>query len=268
MVGASEAPADVTLAYSDFDAGTVDSSGPGSYSHPGSIDANPRFADSSFRLQPGSPAIDAGDPAGLAAAIPADAPNFNPGFPAEAARDRDGRARVVDGNRDGAARTDLGAFEAPTPAPPVQRGTTPSSPLVRIAISRFRITNRVFAVAKRATALAARKRQVKRGTVFSYTLPRPAAVTITIAKKGKGFRKGRKCVARRPKGKRHAKRCTLYRTKGRLKRAGVAGSNRVPFSGRIGRRALKPGTYRATIAAKDAAGKSPARRISFRIVKG
>jgi hypothetical protein len=93
-------------------------------------------------------------------------------------------------------------------------------------------------------------------------------VTISIARKTKGFKNGRRCVAKRPKGRHKAKRCTLYKKQGSLKRSGAAGPNRVPFSGRIkGRKALKPGTYRATIVATDAVGKSAPRTIAFKIVK-
>jgi hypothetical protein len=41
----------------------------------------------------------------------------------------------------------------------------------------------------------------------------------------------------------------------------------VKFSGRIGKKALKPGRYRATLRAKDPAGnRSAPRRITFRIL--
>jgi hypothetical protein len=47
-----------------------------------------------------------------------------------------------------------------------------------------------------------------------------------------------------------------------------AGRGRIGFSGRIGRRALRPGRYRATLTATDLAGnRSPARRLSFRVVR-
>ena len=52
-------------------------------------------------LLPGSPAIDAGDP------------NFTP--PPEFDQRGDGFPRVIDGNYDGTARIDIGAFEAPQP---------------------------------------------------------------------------------------------------------------------------------------------------------
>ena len=47
-----------------------------------------------------------------------------------------------------------------------------------------------------------------------------------------------------------------------------AGANRKRFSGRIGRGVLSPGSYRATLVARDAAGNpSTARRLTFRVVR-
>ncbi len=63
----------------------------------GNLSADPVFlaAGSDFHLQPGSPAIDAGD-------------NSAPSLPSS---DFDGNARVADGNQDGIAVVDLGAYE-------------------------------------------------------------------------------------------------------------------------------------------------------------
>ncbi|HEX6652858.1 MAG TPA: hypothetical protein VF072_08955 [Thermoleophilaceae bacterium] len=47
-----------------------------------------------------------------------------------------------------------------------------------------------------------------------------------------------------------------------------AGANRRRFSGRIGRKRLKPGRYRATLVARDPAGNaSHPKRLKFRIVR-
>ena len=59
-----------------------------------------------------------------------------------------------------------------------------------------------------------------------------------------------------------------YAGKGALvRRDRLAGANTVPFSGRVGHRALAKGLYRATITATGADGKrSQAKHASFRIV--
>ena len=82
------------------------------------------------------------------------------------------------------------------------------------------------------------------------------------------IRRRRVCV-KRTRRNRGSRRCTRYVRAGRtLTRTSKAGRNRVKFTGRIGRRALKPGRYRLTIVATDAAGnRSRARRLNFRIVK-
>jgi hypothetical protein len=47
-----------------------------------------------------------------------------------------------------------------------------------------------------------------------------------------------------------------------------AGANRIPFTGRIGRRALARGRYVATLVATDAAGNaSRPRTVRFRVVR-
>ena len=57
-------------------------------------------------------------------------------------------------------------------------------------------------------------------------------------------------------------------TRFKLRRATVAGRNRVAFSGKVGRKRLKPGRHRATLRAVDAAGnRSAPRRIRFRVVR-
>jgi hypothetical protein len=63
-----------------------------------------------------------------------------------------------------------------------------------------------------------------------------------------------------------AGRPTRYRTIGALKRTGAKGPNGIRFTGRIGKRSLRPGRYRAVIAATDSAGnRSTLRRTRFRV---
>ena len=85
---------------------------------------------------------------------------------------------------------------------------------------------------------------VGRGTRVGYGLSEPATVTLRVQRVG----------ARKPAGT--------------LRRTGRAGANRVGFSGRIGRRALRPGRYRLTVHALDTAGNRSATRVArFRIVR-
>jgi hypothetical protein len=62
--------------------------------------------------------------------------------------------------------------------------------------------------------------------------------------------------------------CKRYVRPRRFAAQAVAGANRKKFSGRIGKRALRPGRYRATLVATDAAGNhSRPKRLAFRIVR-
>jgi hypothetical protein len=177
-----------------------------------------------YHLAADSPLRDAGDPAPAGGLATTDL-GKNP--------------RSVDGNGDGTAAPDIGAFEfQPPPAPPV----TPTGP----ATPDAPVTPPDFAPVITTASLTHRKfsigRAPRRGTAFRLTLSKAATVKIAI---------------------RGAKRAT-----GTLKRASHKGANRIAFSGRIGRRALKPGRYVATITAADASGKRSApRTLRFTVVK-
>ena len=59
-----------------------------------------------------------------------------------------------------------------------------------------------------------------------------------------------------------------YRTVATLTRSGRAGVNLTRFTGRIGKRALRPGRYRARITAIDtAANRSAPRTTRFRVAR-
>jgi DNA-binding beta-propeller fold protein YncE len=121
----------------------------------------------------------------------------------------------------------------------------PSADIVAPSVSRLRLTNRRFRVGRAATAVLAGR--VRVGTTFRYTLSEPAAVTVAFqrALRGRGPR----------------------RRAGTLSRTGQTGPNRLAFSGRIGRRKLRPGAYRAVVTATDSSGnRSRAAVVRFRIV--
>jgi len=89
----------------------------GTLSETAVLDVDPGFADlagGDLRLRPGSPLIDAGRP--------------DPLDIDEAATDLAGAARVSDGNGDGVAIRDLGAYESPAVAPPAPPAEPPPGP--------------------------------------------------------------------------------------------------------------------------------------------
>ena len=232
--------------YSDYHGPVVVDGTPdtGSTTENNHLDVDPGFANplaGNFALAPTSPLINAGDPAGPAAG--------------DSLTDLAGNPRVAGG------RLDIGAYEfqpPSSPPPPVTKDTT--APV----FSGVSETNKVFAVGKAATPISAKR--VKVGTTFRYKLSEPAKVKLVFAQKLPGRRVGKSC--RKPSKRSHGKRCTRFVKKGTLTRTGSAGANSVKFSGRIGHRALKPGRYRVTITATDAAGNvSRAARLSFRVVK-
>jgi glucose/arabinose dehydrogenase len=165
---------------------------------------------------------------------------------------------------------------SPCPSPPTggaaQTGggtttTTTTSPVatpdrVRPVISAVSLKRSRFAVGAGSTAVNA----TARGTTFRYTLSEAATVGIRIERQLAGRRVGRRCRA--PSASNRSRpRCTRLALAGTLRRAGRQGSNSAAFTGRIGRGALLPGRYRATLAATDGAGNvSSGRSVEFTVV--
>ena len=212
----------------------------------GNLTGPPGFVDAAagdYRLAAGSSSIDAGT------ADPLNGPLDYFGLPRTL-----GAAPDV-----GAYEFDPGAGPAPGPIPP-GAGPDTTAPLLTGA----RVTNRVFAKTRGATPIDARAR---RGTAFVYRLSEASVVTIRLQRRLAGRRMAGRCVRPAPKLAR-AKRCNRYAAAGKLTRAGAPGRVSVPFSGRIGRRALPLGSYRATLRAADVAGnRSAPSLVTFRIVR-
>jgi hypothetical protein len=216
---------------SAFDGSSTVSSGNGSFQPNGAnIVVAPEFAGDDFHLPAGSPLIDAGEP--VAGGVPV------------SELDLDGQPRSTDGNGDGVAAPDIGAFEAGTAAgdppvdqPPVVDPTPPGAEVKPPVLSRVSLSNKRFRVRKAATA-------------FRFKLSKDARVRISIARTTK------------VKGK------VKRRAAGKLSRAGKKGKNRIAFTGRVGKRALKPGRYVAVVRATDAGGRvSKKRTVKFTIVR-
>jgi hypothetical protein len=169
-----------------------------------------------YHLVKGSPLVDAGDPA------------------AQQGLDLAGNPLVADGNGDGSARRDIGAYELVGPVVGGQPQGGQVGDTTAPVLSRF---------------ASARKSFAKR-TRFRFNLTEAARVTIRIQRViGTGHR-------------------TRYRTLTAIRRAGAAGRNSTAFSRRVGRRLLRPGRYRAVAFATDAArNRSAPRRAAFRITR-
>jgi len=122
------------------------------------------------------------------------------------------------------------------------------------------LTRKSFRVGPKSTATGAQKRKAKRkraaaGTTIRFTLSKAAKVSIAIAKRTNGRRSGSKCV-RSTRKLRKRKKCVRVQTTGTLTRNSKQGASTLLFSGRIGKRSLKPGSYQAALKATDSARRS------------
>jgi hypothetical protein len=130
------------------------------------------------------------------------------------------------------------------------------------------ITPRAFVVGSQPTAEFGRaKATAATGTKIVYNLSEAATVRMAVERKLEGRRVRGKCV-RRTRGNRKKRRCARYVEKGALVRRGAKGISVIPWTGRIGRRVVKPGRYRMSLVAVDAANnRSAPRRMFFRVKK-
>jgi CSLREA domain-containing protein len=134
------------------------------------------------------------------------------------------------------------------------------------SMTDLRETHARFAVARKPTPLsAATAKRHPRGTTFSFTLDIAATVRIAIVSMVAGRRSHGRCVRTSQRLRRQPK-CTRKIAVGTLTRTAHAGSNSVPFSGRIGSKALKRGHYEAVFTAVDPAGASARHSLRFTVV--
>jgi hypothetical protein len=142
-------------------------------------------------------------------------------------------------------------------------------------VTGYRVGARRFTVTRTATPADAVASGVPHGTSFTYTLSEAARARLTIARAETGVRVGRACrkrtrklLAQLKRKKQRVRNCTRYVRVGVLTRTSRQGANRVAFSGRIGRRALKVARYRTTLVATDGAGNASApRNVTFQVVR-
>jgi hypothetical protein len=92
------------------------------------------------------------------------------------------------------------------------------------------------------------------GTRITYRLSGDAAVTFAITRPAAGRIARGKC-SKPTRANRRGRRCTRWvAVRGSLKHAGKAGANSMPWSGKLGRRALAAGRYRVTARARPTSG--------------
>jgi hypothetical protein len=154
----------------------------------------------------------------------------------------------------------------PSPIPPgPPASVADTTPPVFATVS---LSNGTFAVDPNGTPeLSVARKKPPKGTTFRYTLSEAARVVFTIDRSSTGRKAGKRCV-KQTRANRKRKKCTRFARAGRFAVNGVAGANRHKFSGRIGGKTLKPGSYRATLVATDASGNaSVAKRLTFKIVR-
>jgi hypothetical protein len=97
------------------------------------------------------------------------------------------------------------------------------------------------------------------GTAISYRDSQAATVSFVVLR--------RQCVTTGAHRTRRHTRCTWTIVRGTFSHADRAGANRLRFSGRVGGKLLRPGSYELRASARSGSGKTSAAVIArFRIV--
>jgi hypothetical protein len=143
-------------------------------------------------------------------------------------------------------------------------GASPQPPV----LSGVSLTHKSFRVAKGATAISAKPPKAPLGTSFQFTLSAAAKLQIVLTNRAAGLLRGKSCVAPTAALKaKHAKHCTRTLKDGQLTRASeAAGADSVPFTGRLGTKALPPGAYSAALTAMNEGGTSNTVTVTFKVV--
>ncbi len=152
------------------------------------------------------------------------------------------------------------------PAPPA--GPSGPGSTAAPALTDFAQTHATWRAGKALAVFAKAAKRAPVGTRLSFTLDQPATVALAFTQSVTGRKSGARCVAQTPRNHK-AKSCKRTLTLGTIKHAGRAGKNTVSFQARLSNtKKLKPGHYRVTATAVNAAGKaSKPSTLSFTIVK-
>ncbi len=148
------------------------------------------------------------------------------------------------------------------PPEPGAAGMAPALSKVRQSHASWRVGRHLARIARR------RNGRPPVGTQFRFTLNTAATVTLSFTRVRVGRVVHHRCLLS-PRRAQGARVCRRTRAVGRLTFAGRAGADIVSFDGWLSRhRRLAKGRYAVTLRASNAAGRSPARRLTFTITGG
>jgi hypothetical protein len=180
------------------------------------------------------------------------------------ARDGTYTATVTAVDALGNAVSQSGTVQVGTPGPTGAPRLTNAS----LTHRRFRVGRRSTPLRGRAQASARRRTSAAPvGTTFRFTLDRAANVRIGFARQTRGVRNDHGDCVRPSRRLRGHRRCKLFVPDGTLVRSAPQGAIGIPFSGRVGRRALRPGRYHAGLIAAIGGRSAKPTVLSFRVVR-
>lgn len=185
--------------------------------------------------------------------------------------------RLVAAGPDGTSTGDVRSFT--TPAVVSRDRTAPRFASLKVSPKRFRAGAKAkitFRLSETAT-VTLDAQQPTRAVKVKPKKGRTRCVSASAKNRRTLLAQIKKTLGKRASGKAGKKRiiaaqkrarCTLYVSRRKFKKTGKAGANTVSFTGKIGKRTLKPGTYRLTLTATDAShNHSRAARTTFTILK-
>ena len=161
---------------------------------------------------------------------------------------------------------------APTAGQPVDRpasGTAPAPPAVGAApqapaaqkpepikLTKLRISPKRFAIGNTRRS---------RGATISWTLSRPSTLRLGFERVMTGKRVKNSCRAPSKRLRNH-KSCVRYVPVGQINRRVPEGAGKLKFVGKVGKRTVRPGTYRLRAVATDSKGnQSAVRSLTFTV---
>jgi streptogramin lyase len=171
----------------------------------------------------------------------------------------DGAVWFTEFGRDRIGRLSLASSIPPSTSTTVPTTTQLFTPVPQLSAAKLSQT--VFAAENKGASLTARK---KRGTDISYSESETATTMFTVLKRVVGHKQGTRCAPGRPR--KHERHCTRYLSVGSFTHQDAAGKVTVHFTGRVGGRKLKPGSYVLALTPKASGETGRTVELPFRVV--